>query len=90
VVGENGAGKSTLIKLLTGMYRPTTGQITVDGQDLAGLSPERWRQATTGAFQHCVRFAMSLGDGVGAGDLPRLEDRDAVLSVIGRAGAGSW
>ena len=31
---------------------------------------------------------MSLGDGVGAGDLPRLEDRDAVLSAIGRAGAG--
>ena len=31
---------------------------------------------------------MSLGDGVGAGDLTRIEDRDAVLSAIGRAGAG--
>jgi ATP-binding cassette subfamily B protein len=88
VVGENGAGKSTLIKLLTGMYRPTDGQIMVDGQDLAQISPARWREATTGAFQDFARFAMSLGDGVGAGDLPRIEDRDAVLSAISRAGAG--
>jgi ATP-binding cassette subfamily B protein len=88
VVGENGAGKSTLIKLLTGMYRPTEGQITVDGRDLADISPARWREATTGAFQDFVQFAMSLGDGVGAGDLPRIDDREAVLSAIGRAGAG--
>ena len=87
VVGENGAGKSTLIKLLTGMYRPTEGQITVDGRDLADISPDHWREATTGAFQDFVRFAMSLGDGVGAGDLPRIDDREAVLSAIGRAGA---
>jgi ATP-binding cassette, subfamily B, bacterial len=88
VVGENGAGKSTLIKLLTGMYRPTEGRITVDGRDLAGIGPDRWREATTGAFQDFVRFSMSLGDGVGAGDLPRIDDREAVLSAIGRAGAG--
>jgi ATP-binding cassette, subfamily B, bacterial len=88
VVGENGAGKSTLIKLLTGMYRPTEGRITVDGRDLADISPDRWREATTGAFQDFVRFAMSLGDGVGAGDLPRIDDRAAVLSAVGRAGAG--
>jgi ATP-binding cassette, subfamily B, bacterial len=88
VVGENGAGKSTLIKLLTGMYRPTEGRITVDGRDLAEIKPDRWREATTGAFQDFVRFAMSLGDGVGTGDLPRLDDREAVLGAIGRAGAG--
>ena len=88
IVGENGAGKSTLIKLLTGMYRPTRGRITVDGRDLADISPERWREATTGAFQDYVRFAMSLGDGVGIGDLPRIDDRDAVLSAISRAGPG--
>jgi ATP-binding cassette subfamily B protein len=88
IVGENGAGKSTLIKLLTGMYRPTSGRITVDGQDLADIAPEQWRAATTGAFQDFVRFAMSLGDGVGAGDLPRIDERDVVLGAIRRAGAG--
>ena len=88
IVGENGAGKSTLIKLLTGMYRPTSGRITVDGRDLADIAPEQWRAATTGAFQDFVRFAMSLGDGVGAGDLPRIDEHDVVLGAIRRAGAG--
>lgn len=87
IVGENGAGKSTLIKLLTGMYPPSEGRITVDGQDLADIAPAAWRTATAGAFQDYVRFAMTLGDGVGAGDLPRIDDRAAVRAAIERAGA---
>jgi ATP-binding cassette subfamily B protein len=87
VVGENGAGKSTLIKLLTGMYHPTSGRITLDGRDLADISPQQWRMATTGAFQDFVRFAMPLGDSVGVGDLPRIDNREVVLSAINRAGA---
>ena len=32
LVGPNGAGKSTAIRHLTGIYRPDSGEITVDGQ----------------------------------------------------------
>ena len=87
LVGENGAGKSTLVKLLTGMYRPSSGRITVDGTDLASIGPARWRAATTGAFQDFVQFQMTLGDGVGAGDLPRVGDHDAVHGAVTEAGA---
>ena len=31
LVGENGAGKSTLIKILTGVYQPDAGSVTIDG-----------------------------------------------------------
>ncbi|MGD0554473.1 MAG: ABC transporter ATP-binding protein [Streptosporangiaceae bacterium] len=89
IVGPNGAGKSTLIKLLTGMYQPTQGRITVDGAAISGgasTGSAAWRAATTGAFQDHARFAMSVGDGVGAGDLPRIDDHDGIRDAITWAG----
>ncbi len=38
IVGDNGAGKSTLIKVLTGVYQPTQGHITFEGQPLVMAS----------------------------------------------------
>ena len=39
IVGENGAGKSTLIKMCTGAYKPTSGEIILDGKMFTGLTP---------------------------------------------------
>ena len=39
LVGENGAGKSTLIKILTGAVQPDSGEISLDGEPLARLTP---------------------------------------------------
>ncbi len=44
VIGPNGAGKSTFFNCLTGVLRPTSGRILLDGVDIAGLPPNRISQ----------------------------------------------
>lgn len=39
LIGPNGAGKTTIFNLLTGVYRPTTGTIQIDGVHIVGKSP---------------------------------------------------
>ena len=40
LLGENGAGKSTLMKILSGVYEPTSGEIVVNGQSFEQLNPK--------------------------------------------------
>jgi ATP-binding cassette subfamily B protein len=87
IVGDNGAGKTTLVKLLTAMYRPTAGEITVDGADLTNIDPVAWREGTTAAFQDFARFELLLGESVGVGDLIGIEDAHAVRAAM-REGGG--
>jgi ATP-binding cassette subfamily B protein len=87
IVGDNGAGKTTLVKLLTGMYGPTEGQILIDGADLAEMPAERWRARTTAVFQDFLRPNLQARQAVGIGDLPSLGSDDRVAGALNRAGA---
>ena len=89
VVGENGAGKSTLVKLLSRMYEPSSGRISVDGVDLASFNPAAWRSRLSAAFQDSCRFEFLLGETVGIGDVERINDAYQVLMASERAGAGA-
>ena len=87
LVGENGAGKSTLVKLLCGFYSPTEGRVTIDGIDLARMPFDEWRARIAAGFQDFVRFELLARESVGVGDLPALDEPEAVLAALERADA---
>jgi len=41
LIGPNGAGKTTLFNIVAGLYAPSSGRITLDGKDIAGLKPHQ-------------------------------------------------
>jgi ATP-binding cassette subfamily B protein len=77
LVGENGSGKTTLIKLLTGLYAPAAGRITLDGTPLQDWDHDTLRRRIGVIFQDFVRYQMTVGENVGAGDESRFDDEAA-------------
>ena len=52
LIGPNGAGKTTLVNLLTGVVEPTSGRISLDGDDITKLAPhQRVRRGIVRTFQ---------------------------------------
>jgi branched-chain amino acid transport system ATP-binding protein len=39
IIGPNGAGKTSLLNMISGFYKPDTGRITLDGQDITSKRP---------------------------------------------------
>jgi ATP-binding cassette subfamily B protein len=75
IVGENGAGKTTLMKLLVGLYRPTEGKITVNGQDLAEISEDEWLSRVGILLQDFgMNEDMTIREAVWLGDVNKPQD----------------
>ena len=62
LAGGSGAGKTTLARLLVGLSRPESGRITVNGVDLADLSPAAWRERLAWLPQKPFFFSGTVRD----------------------------
>jgi len=87
IVGLNGAGKTTLVKLLSRLYEPTSGRISVDGAALAELDARSWQRRLAVIYQDYVRYELDVTANIGLGAPGHLGDTQALDRVIEWAGA---
>ncbi len=64
IVGRSGSGKSTLVKLLQGLYHPTSGRIWIDGHDIRHVSPQSLRCQFGVVPQECFLFSGTIQENI--------------------------
>ena len=87
ITGPNGGGKTTLAKLIMGLAAPTSGTISLDGEDITGLSiTERAKRGISYSFQQPPRFkGMKVSDllAIAAGKTLSHDEACSYLTQVG-------
>ena len=87
LTGPNGGGKSTLARLIAGIYKPTSGRVILDGEDITGLNvTEHANRGISFAFQQPVRFkGLTVEDLISIAGGKKMSTAD-VCSYLSRVG----
>lgn len=87
LVGENGSGKTTLVKLLCQMYRPSTGQIKLDGFSQECFDPIEWRRQFSVIFQDYAQYFLTAWENIWIGETSRDPERSQIAVTAEMTGA---
>lgn len=91
IVGENGAGKSTLVKLLTGLYTPTTGSVELDGIPMTEYNIATWHKQLAVLQQDYLAYGFATArDNIYFGDVSHPFDKERFEKALDTAEARSF
>jgi branched-chain amino acid transport system ATP-binding protein len=83
LVGHNGAGKTTTLWTITGVLRPSSGEITFEGRSIVGLSPDQILRLGISLVPENRRIfgRLTVGENLRIGTVRRRDRRAAVVDV---------
>ncbi|HEX4662406.1 MAG TPA: ABC transporter ATP-binding protein, partial [Candidatus Saccharimonadales bacterium] len=88
LVGENGAGKSTLIKLLLGMYVPSSGTVRINGQNLNTYDVNSWHKQLAVLLQEFIHYSYTtIGENIWHGDVRQKYDPETLKAALAQGEA---
>jgi ATP-binding cassette subfamily B protein len=76
IVGENGSGKSTLVKVLSRLYQPTSGAVTMGAVPLGEISTDSFAANTTFMFQDFGQYLMTVEENIRLGSVSEGQGSD--------------
>ena len=79
IVGLNGEGKTTLIKLICGLYKPSSGKILLDGVDIFEYEQIEYRKLIAPVFQDFRLFATTIKDNIVMNGVSNIEKINFML-----------
>jgi subfamily B ATP-binding cassette protein MsbA len=74
LVGPSGSGKSTVFKLILALYKPNTGSVKIDGQNVFDATPESVRGLISYVGQETFIYTGSVAENIGFGKLGATKD----------------
>lgn len=98
VMGLSGSGKSTLVRMINGLIRPSSGEILIDGIDVASCPAEELRKVrrekVAMVFQHFALFphktvAQNVSFGLKIRGVPKAERRQRAYTALEQVGLGA-
>lgn len=86
LVGVNGAGKTTLVKLICGFYRPTKGEILVNGKLIDEYNIHEYYTMISAVFQEIRPVCFTMFEYVASADINRPSAREDAITAMKLAG----